>query len=237
MYRKAFLLFEQSGVFKNAFKSNGISAFDYDIDNQFGQTDVQIDLFNEIESAFDGKPSLFDEVSSDDISFAFFPCTYFCAPSQLAHRFAYHNYRNLSFREKCEKIICRNNNRAHNFNLLVKLFWIADSKKLSLIIENPWNNDAFLKSTNALLPPSYIDYDRSLHGDYFMKPTAYWFVNFSLKKPMSIIGSLYRKKITHTGQWSSGGDRLRKMERSQISQAYADNFVSNIVLGLEYKNA
>lgn len=41
-------LFEQSGIFKNEFKKLGFEAYDYDIENQFGQTDYQIDLFAEI---------------------------------------------------------------------------------------------------------------------------------------------------------------------------------------------
>lgn len=45
----AHCLFEQSGTFKNAFRKNGIEAFDYDILNDFGETDYQIDLFKEIE--------------------------------------------------------------------------------------------------------------------------------------------------------------------------------------------
>jgi hypothetical protein len=36
---KAFCLFEQSGTFKNAFKQLGINAEDYDILNDFGETD------------------------------------------------------------------------------------------------------------------------------------------------------------------------------------------------------
>lgn len=46
---KAHCLFEQSGTFKNEFKKLGIEAFDYDILNNFGQTDFQVDLFKEIE--------------------------------------------------------------------------------------------------------------------------------------------------------------------------------------------
>ena len=38
-------LFEQSGAFKNAFRDFGYEAYDYDIENQFSQTDFQIDLF------------------------------------------------------------------------------------------------------------------------------------------------------------------------------------------------
>ena len=51
---KAHLLFEQSGTFKNAFKKYGIEAYDYDILNDFGETDYQIDLFGEIQKAYEG---------------------------------------------------------------------------------------------------------------------------------------------------------------------------------------
>lgn len=45
---KAHCLFEQSGTFKNEFKKLGIEAYDYDILNEYGQTDFQLDLFAEI---------------------------------------------------------------------------------------------------------------------------------------------------------------------------------------------
>ena len=45
---KAHCLFEQSGTFKNEFKKLGIEAYDYDIQNEFGETDYQMDLFAEI---------------------------------------------------------------------------------------------------------------------------------------------------------------------------------------------
>lgn len=47
-------MFEQSGVFKNEFRKLGIDAEDYDIQNHFGETDHQIDLFTEIEKAYSG---------------------------------------------------------------------------------------------------------------------------------------------------------------------------------------
>ena len=46
--------FEQSGTFKNEFIKLGIPAKDYDIQNNFGETDNVIDLFAEIESAYGG---------------------------------------------------------------------------------------------------------------------------------------------------------------------------------------
>ena len=59
---KVHCFFEQSGTFKNEFKKLGYNAYDYDIQNNFGQTDYVIDLFNEIELAYDNKPSIFDNI-------------------------------------------------------------------------------------------------------------------------------------------------------------------------------
>ena len=51
---KIHCMFEQSGTFKNEVIKLGIPAEDYDIQNNFGQTDHVIDLFQEIESAYSG---------------------------------------------------------------------------------------------------------------------------------------------------------------------------------------
>lgn len=59
---KVHCFFEQSGAFKNEFKKLGYEAEDYDIQNNFGQTDHVTDLFRAIEDAYDGKPSLFDNI-------------------------------------------------------------------------------------------------------------------------------------------------------------------------------
>ena len=78
--------FEQSGTFKNEFKKLGIPAFDYDLQNHFGETDHQIDLFAEIESAYEGKPSVFDTIrggQDNDLILAFFPCIYFESAQQM----------------------------------------------------------------------------------------------------------------------------------------------------------
>lgn len=42
---KVHCFFEQSGTFKNEFIKLGYKSFDYDIQNNFGNTDYQIDLF------------------------------------------------------------------------------------------------------------------------------------------------------------------------------------------------
>lgn len=70
-------LFEQSGTFRDEFRKLGFEAYDYDIDNYFGKTDYQIDIFQEIQNAYQGNPSIFDSIADEDLVVAFFPCTRF----------------------------------------------------------------------------------------------------------------------------------------------------------------
>ena len=67
---KVHCFFEQSGTFKNEFIKLGIPAEDYDIQNNFGQTDHVVDLFKHIEDAYDGKPSLFDATLFEHLLYA-----------------------------------------------------------------------------------------------------------------------------------------------------------------------
>ena len=69
---KVHCFFEQSGTFKNEFIKLGIPAEDYDIQNNFGETDHQDDLFQAIEDAYEGKPSLFDRVGGGRLDTSFF---------------------------------------------------------------------------------------------------------------------------------------------------------------------
>ena len=59
---KVWCFFEQSGTFKNEFKKLGYDAVDVDIQNNFDETDYQIDFFAEIENEYDCKPSIYDKI-------------------------------------------------------------------------------------------------------------------------------------------------------------------------------
>ena len=83
---KVHCFFEQSGTFKNEFIKLGIPAEDYDIQNNFGQTDHTDDLFQAIDDAWEGKPSLFDRITKDDLILAFYPCIYFCTASECYYK-------------------------------------------------------------------------------------------------------------------------------------------------------
>ena len=226
--KKAHCFFEQSGTFKNAFKHYGIDAEDYDIQNNFGETDNVIDLFAEIEKGYDGKPSVFDRIEKDDLVMAFFPCIYFCATSQMAMYWGCVNYRKKSVKEKTDLILDRSSNRERFFSLAVKMLATAEMKGLRMIMENPWSEQTFLKS-NFVAAPSLVDMDRTKRGDVFRKPTAYWFINC---KPTQC-KTYQQSKITKTimNSKGSGQSGLCSEERSMISPDYALNFINDFLLG------
>ena len=135
---KAHCFFEQSGTFKNEFIKLGIPAEDYDIQNNFGQTDHVVDLFENIQNAYDGGGSLFDNITKDDLIVAFFPCIYFCAMSQCAMSLGNVNYQCLSTKEKLDKILERSANREHFFALAVKMIGVCLCRGIRIVMENPW---------------------------------------------------------------------------------------------------
>lgn len=227
---KVHLFFEQSGVFKNEFKKLGYEAFDYDIQNNFNQTDYVIDLFAEIENAYENKPSLFDSITKDDLIIAFFPCIYFCATSQMAFYLGYTNYRCLSNEEKIKEILKRSANREIYYTKLIKLCGVCLTKKIRLIVENPYSEQTYLKA-NFLKTPDLVDMDRTLRGDYYKKPTAYWYWNCT-----HTYGESYQKDKEKKTIMSAKGSKqagLCSEERSMISPDYARNFICDFILGKE----
>ena len=224
---KAHCLFEQSGTFKREFIKLGIPAEDYDIQNNFGETDHIIDLFAEIEKAYEGGRSLFDNMKKEDIIMAFFPCIYFCAFSQISIDIRCRNYRKLTIKETTDAILERSHNREYFFSLAVKMLSIAMQRGLRLIMENPWSEQTFLKS-NFILPPSMVDNDRTLRGDYFKKPTAYWFINCEPTYGFTQQKNTQPKRIQDMKKGARAG--LCSEDRSMISPDYARNFICDFLL-------
>ena len=229
---KVYCFFEQSGTFKNEFIKLGYEAEDYDIQNQFGETDNVTDLFKEIETCYEGGVSLFDKISGDDLILAFFPCIYFCATSQMAFSFGCHNYKGMTQREKTEAILQRAKDREYFYSLLIKLTSVCIERKLRLIIENPWSMQTYLKA-NFVMPPTMVDNNRMLRGDYYVKPTAYWFINCEPTYGMSIQKDKKKKLIMNAK--GSGKAGVCSSERSMISPDYARNFICDFIIGKEQK--
>ena len=173
---KVHCLFEQSGTFKNEFKKLGYEAFDYDILNDFNQTDYVVDLFAEIEGGYDGKPSIFDNVSKEDLILAFFPCTRFEAKVPLQFRGEAYQQINWSDEKKLEYSMRLHKELHRNYMLISKMALICIKRGLKMVIENPYTAPHYL-TMYWCLKPSLIDKNRRLNGDYQTKPTQFWFIN------------------------------------------------------------
>ena len=229
---KVYLTFEQSGVFRDVFRELGYEAYTADIQNNFGKTDFQIDLFEAIENAYNWNPSFYDMITPDDLVFSFFPCIFFCQASMSAFCYTYNNYSKMDVRQKTDAILERSKNREYFYSLLIKLFCIVQERSLRMIVENPYSGQHYLVlPQNFVMPPTFIDHDRTRRGDYFKKPTAYWFVNCEPTHGETLRSPKERKTVFTAKIASRAG--LCSEERSLISPEYARNFILDFVLGKE----
>ena len=224
----AHCLFEQSGTFKKEFKKLGYEAYDYDIQNEFGETDYVIDLFEEIRGGYGGKPSIFDNISQDDLILAFFPCTRFEARVPLLFRGQATQQKHWSDEKKLEYSITLQNELTELYVLLCKLVIIAIRKELNLVIENPYTQPHYL-TTYWCLQPTLIDKDRTKNGDYYKKPTQYWFINCKPKnnlvfEPLEYVEQRIIATVKGTDYTS------RKTERSMIHPQYANRFIRQYLI-------
>ena len=221
----AHCLFEQSGTFKNEFKKLGIKAYDYDILNEFGETDYIIDLLSEIRGAYDGKPSLFDKITNEDLILAFFPCTRFETKIIMRMKGDSFGCDKWSIEKKLEYSMKLHEEMNDMYALISKLVIVCVRKNLRIMIENPKSVPHHL-TDYWCLKPTIIDKDRTQNGDYYKKPTQYWFINFEpnnnlVFEPLEYVGT---KRIDYI----NGSNR--KAERSLIHPQYANRFIRQYLI-------
>ena len=167
--------FEQSGVFRDEFEKLGYAALDYDISNN-NKTDIIIDLFEQIDNAYYGKKSIFDDIVKDDLILAFFPCTYFSSNNQLLFSGRSNSFKTWDIKQKLHYCINRHTLLNEFYIKLCRFVCVILDRNLKCIIENPHNN--YLDNYFPL-PPTFIDYDRTARGDHYEKPTNYYFIILS----------------------------------------------------------
>lgn len=216
--------FEQSGTFKNEFKKLGYDAYDYDILNDFGETDYQIDLFAEIEKAYGGGMSIFDQIKEDDQIIAFFPCIRFECKIPLWFRGEAMQQKKWDDVKKLEYSMNLQNELTELYRLISELIIICIQRKFKLIIENPYTQPHYL-TTHFPIKPKLIDQDRSDRGDYMKKPTQYWFINREPSNNFVFEQQIINERRVH--------DRIkgnRNVIRSMMSPDYANRFIREFIL-------
>lgn len=223
-------LFEQSGTFKEAFLQCGEQAEDYDLRNDFGQTDNIMDLFQEIEKEYFTEDSkLFQKVAPSDGIFAFFPCTEFEAQKNMWVRGICYHQRNWDLPKKLEYDLAWMDRMSRNYKILTYLSIICLRKKIKLVVENPKGAVQILHSWWAA-KPTIVDMDRYQHGDFFKKPTMFFFFGFA---PTFKLSSRQHQKspCLRISEVRAKDGKSAQINKSLISPAYAKYFVTTFILG------
>lgn len=173
---------------------------------------------------YEGKPSIFDKISSDDIILAFFPCTRFEAQILLSFWGKQNQDKGLSDIEKLERDIRLHTELHENYCLITMLAIIVLRKGLRMIFENPAGEQHYL-TRYWCLSPKIVDKNRQLDGDSFKKPTQYWFIGCEPKDNFVFEPVEYVKPKTWSG--------LSARERSEIQPQYANRFIKRYVIDYE----
>ena len=117
---------------------------------------------------------------------------------------------------------------SRNYELITKLALIAFKRGFRMVIENPYTQPHYLTSFWALRP-AIIDKDRRENGDYYKKPTQYFFVNFEPKQtllfePLEEVEHRVHDRIKVQDGLS------RQTLRSMIHPQYARRFIKQYIL-------
>ena len=224
----AHCLFEQSGTFKNEFKKLGIEAYDYDILNDFGETDFQIDLFAEIAKSYEGGVSVFDKFTKDDVVLAFFPCTRFSSKIPPWLRGETPVQQKWTDRKKLAYSLNMHRELSEMYLLVSQMACIAIDKGIRMVIENPHDHAHYLTMFWPV-KPKLVDKDRRANGDHFRKPTQYWFINFEPQHNL-VFEPLDFAETKWVGHLKVEDGVDRKTLRSMIHPQYASRFIRQYII-------
>ena len=169
---------------------------------------------------------------------AFFPCIRFEASILLSFRGQAKQMEKWSDRQKMEYCMKLQDELSEMYELVNMLFIICIDRGLRLIVENPYSEEHYLRRYWCM-KPSVIDRDRTLRGDFYKKPTQYWFVNLEPSNNVIfeaiIDNSLSRKDAVRTissGSFEAetGIKTKHTAARSMIHADYANRFIREFIL-------
>ena len=227
-YMKVHCMFEQSGTFKHEFKKLGYEAYDYDILNEFGETDYVTDLFAEIEEAYQGRPSIFDGVAGDDLILAFFPCVRFEDQITLHFRCQCATQKKWTDERKLEYTMKMQKELTELYCLISKMVIVCLRKGIRMVIENPYSPLHYL-TRYWCMEPEVVDTDRTRNGDSMKKPTQYFFINCEPKSNFIFEPLEYVEKTLFSRLKDKNGIN-RKTRRSMIHPQYANRFIRQYLI-------
>lgn len=122
------------------------------------------------------------------------------------------------------------------YDLVNYMFLICIRKGLRLIMENPYSEEHFLRRYWCYLP-AIIDKDRRENGDYYKKPTQYWFLNCEPSNnllwealPVNELGGTDTIRMMKKEDYIKTGADTKRTARSMIHPDYANRFIRQYIL-------
>lgn len=122
------------------------------------------------------------------------------------------------------------------YKMVNKLFITCIRRRLKLIMENPYSEEHFLRRYWCY-PSTIIDKDRRKNGDYYAKPTQYWFLNLEptytvLFEPIpnNDLGVKDAIRFIKKEDYKITGAKDLKKARSMIHPDYANRFIRQFIL-------
>lgn len=157
----------------------------------------------------------------EDFIIAFFPCVRFEQQILLYFRGDHYGSNKWELSKKLNYDLKIHKELARNYELITKLVLVCLKRKIPLIIENPYSEQHYLTKYWAL-KPKIIDKNRRDNGDYYIKPTQYFFVNCEPKSNfiMEAMDMVEYKDV----------DSQNTVERSMIHPQYANRFIRQYII-------
>lgn len=169
---------------------------------------------------------------------AFFPCVRFEASILLAFRGQSSQFKKWSQTQKMKYCMKLQHELTEMYDLVNMLFLVCMDRGLRLIVENPYSEEHYLRRYWCY-PPTIIDKDRRERGDYYKKPTQYWFVNVEPKynfifeaitdNSLNVEDAI--RNMTGTVFAEETGVKCSKgVARSMIHPNYANRFIREFIM-------
>jgi hypothetical protein len=129
--------------------------------------------------------------------------------------------------EKLELDLKLHKELCENYELITKLAIIVLRKGLRMVFENPYSEQHYL-TKYWCLRPEIIDRDRRNNGDYFKKPTQYWFIGFKPKNNLIFEALDFVSTMQINKLWGTKHEDVTM--RSKIHPQYANRFIRQYLI-------
>ena len=164
---------------------------------------------------------MFDKISKGDQIIAFFPCVRFEVQIIMGFQGCMRQQSKWNDEQKLEYDLKLHQELHDFYNLITKLALVCLRKEIPLILENPYSNQHYL-TRYWCLKPALIDTNRKDMGDFYKKPTQYWFIGREPSNNFIFEGHVVHPKRQVINEC--------KVDRSMISPEYANRFIREFII-------